>query len=147
MELDQIMCLIDAMNERGITKLGLKTGDYELNLERGEVVEASSAPIVMTEEKLTPAVAAPPAAAAAPIASNHKTIQAPVVGTLYLAPSPEAESFVQVGDTVTPDTVVAIVEAMKVMNEVRAGIGGVIASTLCANGEPVEFGTPLFEVQ
>ena len=90
---------------------------------------------------------APPAPApAAPPESLH-TITAPMVGTFYRSPSPEAESYVEVGHRVTPDTVVCILEAMKVMNEIKAEISGEIVEILVENGEPVEFVQPLFVIK
>ena len=87
----------------------------------------------------------PAAAAAAP--APRVTIDSPLVGTLYRAPSPDAAPFVKVGDKVTPDTVVCIVEAMKVMNEIKAEKSGVIKDILVENGGAVEFGQPLFVIE
>lgn len=83
------------------------------------------------------------AAAAAPV----KTIDAPLVGTFYRAASPEAESFVKVGDTVAEDSVIGIIEAMKVMNEIKAEKSGVIKEILVENGQPVEYGQPLLVIE
>lgn len=76
-----------------------------------------------------------------------KTINSPMVGTFYSAPSPESPSFVKVGDKISEDSVVCIIEAMKVMNEIKAEISGTIAEVLVQNGESVEYGQPLFRVQ
>jgi acetyl-CoA carboxylase biotin carboxyl carrier protein len=81
----------------------------------------------------------------APVDEGHHIV-APMIGTFYRAPAPEAPPYVQVGDTVTPDTVVCIVEAMKVMNEIKAGMSGKIVDVLVENAQPVEFGQPLFRV-
>lgn len=89
------------------------------------------------------APAAAPAAPAAPV----KTIDAPLVGTFYRAASPEAESFVKVGDTVAEDSVIGIIEAMKVMNEIKAEKSGVIKEILVENGQPVEYGQPLLVIE
>ena len=91
---------------------------------------------------------APVAAAAAPAAptENRETIDAPIVGTFYRASSPDSPSFVSVGDKVNADTVVAIIEAMKVMNEIKAEKSGVIKEILVENGSPVEYGQPLFVI-
>jgi acetyl-CoA carboxylase biotin carboxyl carrier protein len=96
----------------------------------------------------TPADAAPAAgrAAAAAEAPAAQTIDSPIVGTFYMAPAPDAPPFVKVGQTVTPDTVVCIIEAMKVMNEIKAGKHAVIRKILAENARPVEFGQPLYEV-
>lgn len=92
----------------------------------------------------TPAVA--PAAAPAVSAEPENTINAPIVGTFYISPSPDAQPFVKVGDEVTADTVVCIVEAMKVMNEIKAEKNGVIREILVENSTPVEYGQALFVI-
>ncbi len=92
---------------------------------------------------------APPAVEPALAASDDRlhTITSPIVGTLYIAPSPGSEPFAQVGDRVAPSTVVCIVEAMKIMNEIEAERAGIVEARLVENGEPVEFGQPLFSVR
>lgn len=94
-----------------------------------------------------PATAPQPAAAAPKAESAGVPIKAPLVGTFYRASSPEQDPFVKVGDRVTANTVVCIIEAMKVMNEVKAGVTGVVKRVLAENGAVVEFGQPLFEVE
>ncbi len=91
------------------------------------------------------AAPATPAAAEAP--SNLKEIKSPMVGTFYASPSPDSPAYVSVGQEVTPDTVVCIVEAMKVMNEIKAEVAGVIAEVAAENGKPVQFGQALFRVK
>ena len=93
-----------------------------------------------------PAAAAPAAAPAVP-AAPIKTIDSPLVGTFYRAASPDAKPFAQVGDTVNADTVLCIIEAMKVMNEIKAEKSGVIKEILLENGQPVEFGQPMFVLE
>ena len=87
------------------------------------------------------------AAAPAPEAPQHKEIKSPMVGTFYAAQSPESAPYVSVGQEITPDTVVCIIEAMKVMNEIKAEISGVIAEVCAENGKPVQFGQALFRVK
>jgi acetyl-CoA carboxylase biotin carboxyl carrier protein len=87
-------------------------------------------------------VAAPP-----PAATGEVDIKSPMIGTYYRAPSPEAANYIEVGAAVTPETVVCIIEAMKVMNEIKAEVKGVITQILLENGKPVEFGQPLFKVR
>ncbi|HEY8904080.1 MAG TPA: acetyl-CoA carboxylase biotin carboxyl carrier protein, partial [Chthoniobacterales bacterium] len=86
-------------------------------------------------------------AAATPAQSNLKEITSPMVGTFYGSPSPDSPAYVSVGQTITPDTVVCIVEAMKVMNEIKAEVSGVIAEIVAENGKPVQFGQALFRVK
>jgi len=175
-ELKQIKELMAAMEKAGIKKLSIKekTG-YELQLERfGEQEhllsnaslptqglfahpsfrphEPHSAHFPMQQMAAT-ATYAPPVADAkseAPAGAVEKVegkfIHSPMVGTYYTTPSPDDPAFVQVGDKVNENTVVCIVEAMKVMNEVKAGMSGVIAEICLENGQPVEFGTKLFRI-
>ncbi len=93
-----------------------------------------------------PAASAPAPAAAAP-ASNLTEITSPMVGTFYSAPSPESPSYVSVGQQVTPDTVVCIIEAMKVMNEIKAEVSGTVVEIAAENGKPVQFGQALFRLK
>lgn len=99
---------------------------------------------VMSQGVPPPELAPPPTGEESSAADEHVT--SPIVGVFYPTPSPEDPPFIQVGDRVTPDTVVCIVEAMKVMNDVKAGVSGVIAEVLVERGQAVEFGTKLFRV-
>jgi acetyl-CoA carboxylase biotin carboxyl carrier protein len=106
------------------------------------------APAPVAAAPAAPVAAAPAAPAAAPAAAAPaKTIDSPLVGTFYRAASPDSDAFVNVGDRVTADTVIAIIEAMKVMNEIKAEKSGVIKEILVENGQPVEFGQPLFVIE
>lgn len=166
MELKQIKELMGAMGRSGITKLVLKKeGEFELQLERegDEGLERSGAsimnagllesdaqrsPFAFVKHPDLPPV--PETVLAAPASSavddSSKFVTSPMVGTYYSAPSPDDPAFIKVGDRVEPNTVVCIVEAMKVMNEVKAGVNGVVAEVLLNNGHPVEFGTKIFRV-
>lgn len=95
----------------------------------------------------TPAPAAAPATAPAADVSNLTEIKSPMVGTFYASPSPDAAPFVSAGQAVTPDTVVCIIEAMKVMNEIKAEVAGTVAEVCAENGKPVQFGQALFRVK
>ena len=133
--------------EREGFKITLKTADAEGIT---QIVTSGHAPVPVAHAAPAPvaAAAAPAAAAAAPAAaSNLKEIKSPMVGTFYSSPSPEAAPFVSVGQTVTPDTVVCIIEAMKVMNEIKAEVSGTIAEIGADNGKPVQFGQALFRVK
>ena len=121
---------------------GTKTEDVQV---QHYLPPASAAPIPVPMAAAPAAAPAP--AAAEPAVSNDPEIKSPMIGSFYLAPSPESESYVEVGDHVTADTVVCIVEAMKVMNEIKAEMSGVITEILIENGSPVEFGQPLFRVR
>lgn len=148
--LDKLKELIELMEKHGLTEVNLRQGGEQWRLRRGghEVV---AAPVAIAPAPVTaPAPAAPaaaPAAEAAPApASNLVEIKSPIVGTFYSSPSPDDPSFVQVGASVGPDSVVCIVEAMKVFNQITADTSGTIAEILVENGDAVESGQPLFRV-
>lgn len=160
MDFKLIQRLAHLMQQAELTELELddpKSG-ARLRLERGSKAAPMATPVVHVSHAGMPAqlaapaaapAAAPEAAAAAPSGPppGTKPIASPMVGTFYRSPSPEAEAFVQVGKAVKPDTVVCIIEAMKVLNEIRAETSGVIVDILVENGQPVEFGQPLFLIK
>ncbi len=159
MDLKQIKELMSAMEKAGMKKLTIKekTG-YELHMERqDEAVHMPVAPVSIPHSQAHFAAHIPrsqevhppaeeKAAKAQPEEKSGKYIPSPMVGTFYTAPSPEDPPFVKPGDRVTENTVVCIIEAMKVMNEVKAGVSGVVAEVCLENGHPVEFGTKLIRV-
>ena len=155
MELKDIKAIIDLMKKNSITEFELERQDSKIRLKRG-----SNAPVAQVipygEESTLPppvqpllnAAPTPPAAAIAPaVATGEIEIKSPMIGTFYRAPSPEAASYVEVGAEVSSDTVVCIIEAMKVMNEIKAEAKGVITQVLVENAKPVEFGQPLFKLR
>lgn len=127
--------------EREGFKITLKTEGAE-----GTSHIVTSVPMAAAAPVAAPSAPAPAAAPAAPVA-NLKEIKSPMVGTFYSAPSPDAPPFLSVGQEVTPDTVVCIIEAMKVMNEIKAEVGGVVAEVCAENGKPVQFGQALFRLK
>lgn len=152
--LEQLKELIELMEKHGVTEVSLKNGDEQWRLARGarEVFVPVGAPQMPMMHAPAPApVAAPaaPAAAPAPAApvASGPVIKSPTVGTFYAAPTPEDPPFVQVGSAVKPDTIVCIVEAMKVMNNITADAVGTIAEVLVKNGDSVEYGQPLFRLK
>ena len=162
MDVKDLKRLLDAAAEAEVRELTLETGDYKLSVKRGGEVapvvaafpapQASAAPPAPTPpapqaEASTgaPATAAP-AEAPAP-ASNFVEVVAPIVGTFYAAPSPEAADYVKVGDRVAPGTVLCIIEAMKLMNEIEAESAGTVKEILVRNEEPVEYGQTLFRIE
>ena len=150
MTIKEIEALGRMMKEYDLSELKVELKDCNVSLRRGEKTVAP--PVVVAP---APVAAAPVAAPAAPVApaavpaaaAPAKTIDSPLVGTFYRAASPDADAFVNVGDRVTADTVIAIIEAMKVMNEIKAEKSGVIKEILVENGQPVEFGQPLFVIE
>lgn len=154
MDLKQIKELMGAMERAGIKKLTVKyKGGDEVHLERQDE-QPPSIPHPMTT--FHPPIQAhpplrepehPPRPVTAPVeAQPGKFVLAPLVGTFYAASSPDEPSFVKVGDQVNENTVVCIIEAMKVMNEVKAGMKGTVAEVLVENAHPVEFGTKLLRI-
>lgn len=148
MELEKVEKLIGLMKQYDLSELRVSDKDQEFSARRGERPPASS-PIVVTSPSVpaSHAAAAVAAEAAAPAGPKTKEITAPIVGTFYRAPAPDQPPFKEVGDAVNPEDVVCIVEAMKVMNEIKAGVSGKIRKILVENASPVEFGQPLFLVE
>ncbi len=153
MDLNEIKKLLQLMESANLVELEYEEGGKHVRLRRAEEHPPGS-PVVQAvlPAEATPAVAAPaPAApAAAPEkkrADNLVEFKAPLVGTFYRAPRPDAEPFVNVGDEVNPEKVLCIVEAMKVMNEIKAEMHGIIREILVKNGQAVEFGEILFLIE
>jgi len=153
-DLKDIKAIIDLMKKNSITEFELERQDSKIRLKRGLNGGSSAAPsedyIPAIPVPMQPAVAtaAPATAAVPPLAATGEVdIKSPMIGTFYRAPSPEAGNYIEVGASVTSETVVCIIEAMKVMNEIKAEVKGVVTQILVENGKPVEFGQPLFKVR
>ncbi|MBW8863885.1 MAG: acetyl-CoA carboxylase biotin carboxyl carrier protein [Verrucomicrobia bacterium] len=153
MDLKDIKAIIDLMKKNSITEFELEEKDSKLRLKRGlnggaPIVQQAddSAPMISMPVVAAPMLSAAPAAVPA-INTGEIDIKSPMIGTFYRSPSPEAGAYVEPGTEVNPDTVVCIIEAMKVMNEIKAEVKGVVTQLLVENGKPVEFGQPLFKVR
>ena len=138
------------MKKNSITEFELERQDSKIRLKRGNGVaisrEVEDAPtIIPMPSSGTPPPIAPPTLPTA--ATGEIDIKSPMIGTFYRSPSPEAGAYVDVGAEVSSETVVCIIEAMKVMNEIKAEVKGVVTQVLAENGKPVEFGQPLFKVR
>jgi acetyl-CoA carboxylase biotin carboxyl carrier protein len=150
-DLKDIKAIIDLMKKNSITEFELERQDSKIRLKRG--FNGSGNPPAAYEDSaplpsVSPMVLAPSAIAAIPVAATGEIeIKSPMIGTFYRAPSPEAASYIEIGAEVVPDSVVCIIEAMKVMNEIKAETKGVITQVLVENAKPVEFGQPLFKVR
>lgn len=145
-DLDRLRQLIELMETHDLTEINLRQGSEKVQLRRGaEQVYAAGPPVVAP---MQPVAAAPTAAAAGPAAdgANIVTIKAPMVGTFYCRPNPQSEPFVKVGQRISADTVVCIIEAMKVFNEIPAEISGQVVAVLADDQQAVDFGRPLFKV-
>ena len=147
-EIDRIRQLVELMEQHGLSEIDLRRQSQRIRLRRGKAEEeAVSAPV----PALPTAVPAAPSAVVQPGQradddANIVLIKSPMVGTFYSRPNPDADSFVKVGDRVSVDQTVCIIEAMKVFNEIPAEISGLIVAQLVDDEEPVEFGKPLFKV-
>ena len=153
MDLKDIKAIIDLMKKNSISEFELERQDFKIKLKRGgngiPAVAQAEDPQVISYMPMVGQVAPPvaPVPAAAGNLPGELDIKSPMIGTFYRAPSPEAAHYVEVGTEVNPDTVVCIIEAMKVMNEIKAEAKGVITQVLVENSKPVEFGQPLFKIR
>jgi acetyl-CoA carboxylase biotin carboxyl carrier protein len=148
-DLKEIKAIIDLMKKNDLSVFEIEREGFRLKLQKGLSGQAISAPSP-TATPNKPASSAPDAAASAPKPIETvplKEIVSPMVGTFYRSASPESAPFVDVGKSVTEDAVVCIIEAMKVMNEIKAETSGVIAEVVAENGKPVQFGQVLFKVR
>ena len=156
MDLRKLKTLIDLVSESGVAELEITEGDDRVKIVNrvGAAPVAAAAPAVIAMPVVAsaapaaapaPAVAAEPAAAPV-VAEDTRTINSPMVGTFYRAPSPGAKPFADVGQKVKAGDTVCIIEAMKLLNEIETEYDGVIKEILVENGQPVEFGQPLFVI-
>jgi len=142
MDLRKLKKLIDLVQESGIAELEITEGEEKVKIVKGGVVSVSAAP-VMALPAAAPAAAAAPAEVSDAGQEGH-VVKAPMVGTFYRSPSPDAKVFVEVGQAVKEGDTICIIEAMKLMNEIEADASGVVKAILVENGQPVEYGQPLF---
>ena len=146
--------LVQLMAENDLTAIELRDGEEQVSIKRrsNEVPVVVAAPIQQVAgSAVAPATNPPPAVEASPPPADPDAglvpIVSPMVGTLYLSPQPDADPFVKVGTSVTPDSVVCIIEAMKVFNEIKAEVSGTIERVLVGSESPLEYGQPLFLVR
>lgn len=146
MDLRKLKTLIDLVSESGVAELEITEGDDHVKIvNRSGAAPAAAAPSPVAAPVV--AAAAVPAAAPAPAAAEAtRTVNSPMVGTFYRAPSPGAKPFADVGQRVKAGDTVCIIEAMKLLNEIETEYDGVIKEILVENGQPVEFGQPLFVI-
>jgi acetyl-CoA carboxylase biotin carboxyl carrier protein len=147
-DLRKLKKLIDLVQESGIAELEITEGEEKVKIVKGgAVVSTMPAPAaaVAAPAEVRPAPAAAPAAAAeADAGQEGHVVKAPMVGTFYRSPSPDAKAFVEVGQAVKEGDTICIIEAMKLMNEIEADASGSVKAILVENGQPVEYGQPLF---
>ncbi|MEM4247860.1 MAG: acetyl-CoA carboxylase biotin carboxyl carrier protein [Candidatus Nanoarchaeia archaeon] len=162
MKIDDIRTIVELMSEHDLTEFKIEADEMHICIKRGSHATSQHTPVpVVTTAPVIPSPVVVESPKVVPSVPNNttpespkeerptqrNTINAPIVGTFYKAPAPDAEPFVKIGSKVTPDTVVCIIEAMKVMNEIKAEKTGVIKEVLVENGQPVEFGQPLFVIE
>jgi acetyl-CoA carboxylase biotin carboxyl carrier protein len=147
MDIRKVKKLIELLEESGVAEIEIKEGEESVRISR------AMAPLATPVQMAAPAAAPPPVAApaaveapAAPEITGHQ-VKSPMVGTMYLAPSPGASNFVSVGDKVNVGDTLCIIEAMKMMNQIDSDKAGVVKSVLIGDGEPVEFDEPLFIIE
>jgi acetyl-CoA carboxylase biotin carboxyl carrier protein len=143
-DVKKVRRLIELMKEHDLSELDLKQADNRVRIRRGGEVVAYSAPAMTAPRPAAAAEAAPAKESAAD--ARMLVIKSPMVGTFYKASGPDSAPFVKVGDRIGPEKTVCIVEAMKVFNEIPAGLSGQVVAILVENGAPVEFGQPLIKV-
>jgi len=149
MDLRKLKKLIDLVEESGIAELEITEGEEKVRITHhttGQNVVYASAPMQqpMMMPPSAPAPATAPAASAAPVEPEGHAVKSPMVGTFYRSPSPGSKVFVEVGQSVNSGDTLCIIEAMKLLNEIEADHSGVIKAILVENGQPVEYGEPLF---
>ena len=152
MELKDIKAIIDLMRKNSVSEFELEKQDFKIRLKRGggtggQTVNFDDASQVAYAPTPGALVTTTSQAVPATVVSNDSEIKSPMIGTFYRAPSPESGNYVEIGSEVNPETVVCIIEAMKVMNEIKAEVKGVVTQVLVDNAKPVEFGQPLFKVR
>lgn len=152
MEIKEIKRIVELMKNNDLTKFSMKDEGFELTMKRGGdqqvIVAAAPAAVAPVAAAPVPVAAAPEGEA--PAADDNDgliEIPSPIVGTFYRKPAPDADAFVQVGDEVSEETVVCVIEAMKVMNEIKAEVKGVIKEILVDDTTPVQYGQSLFLVE
>ncbi|MDP7050849.1 MAG: acetyl-CoA carboxylase biotin carboxyl carrier protein [Verrucomicrobiota bacterium] len=159
MDIKDIKAIVDLMKKNSMTEFEMEKGDFKIRLQRdAHAGKRSPAPEPVIIQ--APAVAQPPPAPAAPItapsaaetpsapaATSGTEVKSPMIGTFYRRPSPDTDPYAEIGKQVEPDTVVCIIEAMKVMNEIKAETRGVITEILIEDAKPVEYGQVLFRIE
>jgi len=155
LDIRKVKKLIELLEESGIAEIEIKEGEEAVRISRmptGGFVTHMQAPMMQAPAAIAAPVAAPAAAGAAPAApaarhANEHVVAAPMVGTFYAAATPGAKPFVEIGSEVKEGQVLCIIEAMKMMNQIESDKAGKITAIMATNGDPVEFGQPLFVIE
>jgi acetyl-CoA carboxylase biotin carboxyl carrier protein len=156
MDLDLIKKLVKIVDTSSVTDLEIEENGMKIKIAKkirsSQLITQAQIPVASAQPVIQPAAAgveetAKQKAEAETTAANVHEIRSPIVGTFYRAPAPDADSYVQVGSVVSPGSVLCIVEAMKLMNEIESDINGKIVKILVENGKPVEYNQPLFLIE
>ncbi|MDX1347230.1 MAG: acetyl-CoA carboxylase biotin carboxyl carrier protein [Thiomicrorhabdus chilensis] len=151
MDIRSIRKLIEIVEQSDIAEIEIKEGEHNIRITRSKEPIMMTAPQVQYESAPAQAPAAPapaaPAAEEAPAEISGHQVTSPMVGTFYEAPSPDAPAFVKVGDKVAAGDTLCIIEAMKIMNPIESDVSGTVKQIIGVNGEPVQFGQPLFIIE
>ena len=158
MDLRKLKKLIDLVQESGISELEITEGEERVKIVKGGGISVVPVAAAAAHSAMAAAASAPTAAPSAPAAAaatpaeppagqEGHVVKAPMVGTFYRTPSPDAKAFVEVGQTVKEGQTICIIEAMKLMNEIETDAGGVVKAILVENGQPVEYGQPLLLIE
>jgi acetyl-CoA carboxylase biotin carboxyl carrier protein len=151
MDLRKLKTLIDLVAESGIAELEVTEGDDKVRIAKFSpaptaatpAMQVGSAPIAAASATAAPTAGQAPA----PVEPTGHVVKSPMVGTFYRSPSPGAPPFIEIGQTVKPGDTLCIIEAMKLLNEIEAEVGGAVKEILVENGQPVEYGQPLFVIE
>jgi acetyl-CoA carboxylase biotin carboxyl carrier protein len=149
-DVQKIKELIEIMRENDLVKIDIQHGDDRISLQRAKPPQPApvAGPIIASlPGAITPPASAQTQATAPKAGEELQEIKSPIVGTFYEAPSPDSDPYVEIGSHVDPQTVVCIIEAMKVMNEIKAEIGGTVVERRVTNGQAIEYGQVLFKVR
>ena len=147
-DIERVRKLVALMKDQDLTEIDLRQGQKRIRLRSGHpaTVVAAAAPVAAAPGTVPAAAAPPSAGAGSDEEDDATTINSPMVGTFYTAPKPGDPPFVKPGDQVSADTIVCIIEAMKMFNEIPAGVSGKIVSIVARNEDPVDVGRPLFKI-
>jgi len=148
MNLKEIKEMISLMNDNGLMEMEIEKDGMRIRLKKaGAGGEGLGGPVLIERRVTTPPADVTPGESASSASAKQVEIKAPMVGTFYRAPSPEAPPYVEIGQTIEPGQVICVIEAMKLMNEIKSEVKGKILEILVDNAEPVEFGQPIFLIE
>ena len=152
MDLKDIKAIIDLMKKNSISEFEMEKQDFKIRLKRVNAnapIEEAIPPANVSDLSIRPSSLTQTQLPAGSLSAGVEEVEikSPMIGTFYRSPSPDSGPYVEIGTEVTPESIVCIIEAMKVMNEIKAEVRGVITQVVAENGKPVEFGQPLFKVR